>query len=171
MSTEVSSVEAIQSFIASCEIGASVAQIAEAVHLSPSRTRELLNKQVKAGELDRAPIEPESKTLIYFKREKAEKPKADKPKKKSRKARDGTITASMGKGKPGAKKIINPQPTLELKKKVVRLAGGKMTWANRQWEIEVNGEEFEISSKALAEMTVGDLAKEVGIELPQAPTS
>jgi hypothetical protein len=170
MNAEVSSAEAIRAFIASCEMGASVAQVAEAVDLSVSRTRELLNKEVRLGELDRAPIEPESKTMVYFiATEKDKKPKKEK---KVRTPRNkGEISASSGKGKPDAKKIINPQPTLDLKKRVIQHAGGKMAWANRQWEITVNDEEFKFSSRDLAKMTVGDLAKKVGISLPVASSS
>lgn len=170
MSAEVSSVEAIRAFIAKHDTGVSVAEVAEAVNLSPSRTRELLNKEVKAGELDRAPIEPDSKTMVYFIAPVKEK----KPSKKGKRAprNKGMILASAGKGKPTAKKIVNPQPTLELKKRVVQHAGGKMVWGNRQWEITVNDQDFVFSSRALAEMTVGDLAKEIGITLPTAqPTS
>jgi hypothetical protein len=167
---EPSSTEAIRKFIASCEMGASVAQVAEAVDLSVSRTRELLNKEVRLGELDRAPVEPESKTMVYFiATEKEKKPKKEK---KVRAPREkGQILASAGKGKPDAKKIINPQPTLDLKKKVVRLAGGKMAWGNKQWEITVHNEEYKFSSKDIAGMTVGDLAKKIGISLPAAPSS
>jgi hypothetical protein len=164
---EPSSTEAIKAFIASCEMGASVAQVAEAVELSVSRTRELLNKEVRQGELDKAPLEPESKTMVYF--------IADKEKKPARKKRTprnkGGISASAGKGNPDAKKIINPQPTLDLKKRVIRHAGGKMEWQNRQWEITVKDEDFKFSSRDLAKMTVGDLAKKVGISLPMAQPS
>lgn len=164
---EVSSSEAIRAFIASRDSGASVAEVAEAVSLSPSRARELLNKEVRLGELDRAPLESDPKAWVYFiaTEKKPKKKRARAPRNK------GEILATAGKGKPTAKKIVNPQPTLELKKRVIHQAGGKMVWANRQWEIKVNDEDFVFSSRALAEMTVGDLAKEVGISLPKAQPS
>ena len=84
---------------------------------------------------------------------------------KTKQAKPRKALADQGRGKPTAKKVINPQPTLELKKKVVREAGGTMAYANRQWEIELKNESFVFPSRQLAAMTVGDLAKAVGIEL------
>lgn len=73
--------------------------------------------------------------------------------------------ADQGRGNPLAKKVINPQPTLELKKKQIREAGGTMEFKNRQWEIEVNDETFAFPSRQLAGMTVGQLCAAVGVEL------
>lgn len=73
--------------------------------------------------------------------------------------------SEQGRGNPSAKKVINPQPTLELKKKLVRQAGGTMEYKNRQWEIEVNGESFVFPSRQLAGMTAGQLCAEVGVEI------
>jgi len=73
-----------------------------------------------------------------------------------------------GRGRPDAKRICNPQPTLDLKKRFVRQAGGTMEFKNRQWEIEVNGEKFSFPSRQLAGMTAGELCKAVGIEIAEA---
>lgn len=42
---------------------------------------------------------------------------------------------NKGMGNPLAKKAINPQQTLDDKKKIARDAGGDMTWANRTWTV------------------------------------
>ena len=74
--------------------------------------------------------------------------------------------ADRGRGNPNAKKIVNPQPTLELKKKLVRDAGGSIAYANRQWTIELGDKSFIFFSREFAGHTVGTLATAVGLEVP-----
>ena len=39
----------------------------------------------------------------------------------------------QGLGYPQAKKLVNPQQTLELKKSAARAAGFQLSWTNRSW--------------------------------------
>lgn len=63
-----------------------------------------------------------------------------------------------GLGYPGAKKLVNPQHTLELKKTAVQKAGGLMVWAKQHWAIKnAAGQEFIVKSRELAAETVASL--------------
>jgi hypothetical protein len=73
--------------------------------------------------------------------------------------------SDQGRGKPDAKKVINPQPTLDLKKKHIQKLGGTMEYKNRQWEIEVNGTSDVLTSKEMARLTLGQLFDRLKIEL------
>jgi hypothetical protein len=79
--------------------------------------------------------------------------------------------ADRGRGRPDAKKICNPQPTLELKKSAVRAAGGSIGYARRQWFITVPHDDgdkaFTFWSREFAALTVGALCNAIGIELPK----
>lgn len=76
--------------------------------------------------------------------------------------------ADRGRGRPEAKRIMNPQPTLELKKKFVREAGGTMEFKGRQWTIVVKDRTFLFPSRQMAGMTAGELCAAVGIEIAKA---
>ena len=75
--------------------------------------------------------------------------------------------ADRGRGKPKAEHTVNPQPTLDLKKRVVRGAGGRMDYlSGGRWEIGgPNGRTKIYQSRQLAALSVGELCKEVGIEV------
>jgi hypothetical protein len=84
-------------------------------------------------------------------------PKAAKERKPRRKA--------SGVGKPDAKKVINPQQTLDLKKAMVERNGGKMVWENRVWNISIKGKEGAVlKSREVAKHTLESLAKFLGID-------
>jgi hypothetical protein len=84
-------------------------------------------------------------------------------------AGDTAKLADRGRGKPKAEHTVNPQPTLDLKKRVVRGAGGRMDYlSGGRWEIGgPNGRTKIYQSRQLAALSVGELCKEVGIEVPR----
>jgi hypothetical protein len=168
MTRNTNSNAAILSFLKTVDLGASVIQIAEATKLSLSRTRELLAAEMKAGTVDRAPVEPGSRQFVYSLTVKDE-PKAEveaKPAKAKKAKVDKVIAPNQAKGHPSAKKIVNPQPTLEVKKLVIRRAGGKMIWADRLWHISANGKDHAMASRELAAMTVGEVCKAFHLPFP-----
>lgn len=177
---------AILKFVAENE-HCTTSDIAEALGLSASRARELLALELKAGTLQRdhhevdgckvlvywptplasgSPAQPETaETLTAPKASKkpagkaapkAKQPKAPKERKPRRKA--------SGIGKPNAKKVVNPQQTLDLKKALVERNGGKMVWANRVWVITVGKDQTVFKSRDLAALTLEDLANQLGIK-------
>lgn len=177
---------AITKFGDNCTTG----DIAEALGLSASRTREVLALEIKAGTIDRhhaevdgckvlvytiggkvpAPVEAvkeTAETLVAPKATKAAtKAKATKPAKvktvKTPKEKKPRRKAS-GIGKPNAKKVVNPQQTLDLKKAMIERNKGKMIWANRIWTISANGKSEQFKSRDLAALTLEALAKMFGI--------
>lgn len=67
-----------------------------------------------------------------------------------------------GLGYPAAKKLVNPQHTLELKKSAVAKAGGLMVWAKQHWAIKnAAGQDFLIASRELAAETVASLLQRI----------
>lgn len=158
MTTKLNTSAAILAFLATIE-SATVVQIAKAIGKSESVVRENLVKLTKANSVG---SNQQGRMKVFY------VPDAKPAKKeKARKARvKGAILPTSGKGHPGAKKVVNPQPTLELKKLAVRQAKGSMTWANRTWHIAVNGKEMQMSSRELASLSIGDLCKNLGIAVP-----
>lgn len=76
-----------------------------------------------------------------------------------------------GKGNPNARKIINPQPTINLKNWVVRSNGGIMKYSNRIWTMEFPGPDgttrtVECNSKTMAGMDLNAWAGFLGITVP-----
>ena len=147
----------------------SAASIAKAIKKSESVVRENLVKLVSAKAVE---FNTQGKTKAFFiPAPKNEDLLSDKPKaKKLPSSRTkGLILPSSAKGHPSAKKVVNPQPTLEIKKLAVRQAKGSMVWANRVWVITVPGRNsVTIHSRELAKMTVGELCKAFGIEIPKS---
>jgi hypothetical protein len=75
----------------------------------------------------------------------------------------------IGLGYPHAKKLVNPQHTLELKKVAVAKAGGTMVWAKKAWAIKnAAGQEFLIASRDLAANTVDSLLARIVLPEVQA---
>jgi len=169
----------------------SAAMIAEAINASPSRTREVLAKMVEGGTVTKVK-NPTDKIFLFALSDSEssldDEPAADlgiteapveaKPAKtkalKEAKAKVAKVRkerkAPSGRGNPAAKKVVNPQPTLELKKAAIRAAKGKMVWANRKWSITANGMSLDFASRELADMTLTQLCKAFGIPVP-APTA
>lgn len=71
-----------------------------------------------------------------------------------------------GLGYPEAKKLVNPQHTLEAKKAAVAKLGGRMVWTNKNWSINVPAGEFSFPSRELAGLSVATLLDRVA----KAPT-
>jgi hypothetical protein len=93
---------------------------------------------------------------------KAKSPRKSKPAAKIAAKKDGVSRkAPTGLGKPNAKKVVNPQNTLELKKSAVRAAGGKMVWGNRTWTITCGKKDFIFASRELAALTTAQLVARV----------
>jgi hypothetical protein len=94
---------------------------------------------------------------------------SDEPKVEAKVAKPRKALADQGRGKPEAKKVINPQPTLDLKKKHIQALKGTMEYKNRQWEIEIPelGVEDNLTSKEMARLTLGQLFDRLGVELQQ----
>lgn len=74
-----------------------------------------------------------------------------------------------GLGHPNAKKLVNPQHTLELKKAAVAKLGGAMVWTNKNWSIKVPAGEFSLPSRELAALSVATLLDRVSKAPPKAP--
>lgn len=67
-----------------------------------------------------------------------------------------------GLGYPTAKKLVNPQHTLELKKSAIEKSGGLMVWAKKFWAIKnAAGAEFVIESRKMASLSVAALMEYV----------
>lgn len=185
--------QAILSFIAGLGAGipATTSLIAEHLELSASRTRELLAVELKAGNVTREHIDEDGCKVLAYKvasgkapeasdesqapakaedlvAPKAGKKTAGKPAAKAKKAKTPKgerkpRRKASGIGKPNAKKVVNPQQTLDLKKALVERNGGKMVWANRVWVITVKGKSETMKSRDLAGLTLEALAKQFGL--------
>jgi hypothetical protein len=66
-----------------------------------------------------------------------------------------------GLGHPDAKKLVNPQHTLELKKDAAKKLGGKMLWVNKHWVVNVPAGEFTFASRAMAALSVATFIEAV----------
>jgi len=155
------------------EAGLTAADVASQLNLSPGYAKDSLASFFKKGLLTRT---LEGGAYRYFQegKKKAE-PKVDPvfdipdtvihkaplTKKEKRKPREG-------RGQPEAKKIVNPQETLELKKEAVLSVGGQMLWLGRMWHIKTNkGVVRTIPSRHLAQMTISNvraIAKDLPLE-------
>jgi hypothetical protein len=83
---------------------------------------------------------------------------------KTKNARD---IATMGMGSPLAKKIINPQPTIDIKKWAIRENGGDLEYKNREWLVtHPTHANMVLTSMELAHLDLGAFCKLVGIPLP-----
>lgn len=151
--------------------------LAQALGLSTSRTREILGAEVKAGTITRKHIDEDgTKVFAYSLAEagKAGDAAADllettptKAKGKGKKAKvvkapkeKKARKTSDGRGHPEAKKAINPQNTLEMKKAMVREIGGQMVWAERLWHFNFKGgTSVTLASREVAAHTVESLKK------------
>jgi hypothetical protein len=87
-----------------------------------------------------------------------------KPAKKSKAAAKKTTKAKKvpravsGKGYPDAKRSMNPQATLELKKTKVREIGGNMVFAGRKWVITLKDKRVvEFVSREIAALSADEL--------------
>lgn len=138
----------ISQIISSAPSPLTASQIAEAISKSESRTREILAKEVKAGLVSRTKV---GKNFVYS---------AAASEKKPRKSRG----KSSGAGNPTAKKVVNPQPTLELKKAFMKSNGGKMVWSHRQWMVAANGHEQVFLSRQLAALDLVSFAKKFNLQ-------
>lgn len=69
-----------------------------------------------------------------------------------------------GLGHPEAKKLINPQHTLEMKKAAAQKLGGTMVYQNRNWIIHVPKGEFKIPSRTLAGFSLASFIQEISKE-------
>jgi len=155
--------------------------LAKALELSTSRTREIMGILVKEGIVTRRQVEEDGfKVLRYDLAEATQaaadvrdtntdildatpsKPKAnkkagskkkDKAEPKERRVRQKT----SGLGHPDAKKIVNPQNTLELKKAAVKEKGGSMRWESRRWVVTMGKKSYTVRSRDLAAMTIDDV--------------
>lgn len=150
----------------------SAASIAKAIKKSESVVRENLVKLVAAKSVQ---FNTEGKAKFFFIPAPAAKEDdllSTKKSKKLPKSRvKGLILPTSAKGHPSAKKVVNPQPTLEIKKLAIRLAKGTMVWANRVWVITIPGRDaVTMHSRELAKMTVGELCKALHIEVPTSTT-
>jgi hypothetical protein len=74
-----------------------------------------------------------------------------------------------GLGHPNAKKLVNPQHTLELKKTAIAKLGGSMVWTNKNWSIKVPAGEFSFPSRELAAFSVATLLQRVEKADQKAP--
>lgn len=101
-------------------------------------------KPTKAPKKAKTPAAPKTKVV--------KTPKDKKPRRKA-----------SGAGKPNAKKVVNPQQTLDLKKAMIERNNGKMVWQNRMWSITVAGETTQMKSRDLAKHTLESLAKDLGL--------
>lgn len=63
-------------------------------------------------------------------------------------------TRPAGLGHPNAKKLVNPQHTLELKKAAAAKLGGSMVWAGKNWLVKVPAGEFILQSREMAALSV-----------------
>lgn len=156
--------------------GQFTSDLQEVLGLSISRTREILAGLAKDGIICRNHQDVDGcKVLVYTlpaSTQLAAQPTAKKGKGKGKgKAKDSGADllegkklppaakevrarkATTGLGHPNAKKIVNPQNTLELKKTAVKEAGGKMVWTNRKWVIG----EVSVESRVLAAMTIEEV--------------
>lgn len=66
-----------------------------------------------------------------------------------------------GLGHPTAKKLINPQHTLEMKKTAAQKLGGTMVYQNKNWIIHVPAGEFKIPSRTLAGFSLASFIQEI----------
>jgi hypothetical protein len=66
-----------------------------------------------------------------------------------------------GLGYPNAKKLINPQQTLELKKEAAKKLGGSMIYQNKNWIIKVPVGEFKIPSRVLAGLSLATFLEHI----------
>lgn len=174
MTTQTENLPKIINAIRLSATGKTVAELSQDLSLSPSRTRELLKIAMTDKMVDRAPQVPGSRTLVYFIPQGAPstKPKAKAKKSKLPSGRvKGRITADSGKGKPGAKKIVNPQRTLELKKAFIAKNGGSMKWATgRVWHIDVGSTHVSMTSREMATITIGELCKMFNFKIGEDPS-
>lgn len=172
MNAKTTTSASILAFLASATLGASAAQIAEGIKKSEPVVRENL---VKLAAAKTVVFGVHGKTKIFsLAVQKDADLLSDKPKgKKLPKSRTkGLILPTSAKGHPSAKKVVNPQPTLEIKKLAIKQAKGTMAWTNRVWVISVPGREAQIvQSRELAKMTVGELCKMFGIAVPTSTTA
>lgn len=76
-------------------------------------------------------------------------------------ARKSRGTAN-GRGNPDAKKAINPQKTLEDKKRIAKELGGSLTWANRKWVLKGKDFETTLTSREIATFTLDDFRNKLG---------
>jgi hypothetical protein len=173
MTTKLNNTAALILTFLGTTTGASAAQIAEAIKKSESVVRENLVKLTAAKSVE---FGVHGKTKVFcIPAAKEDDLLSDKPKAKGKKLPKsrvkGLILPTSAKGHPSAKKVVNPQPTLEIKKLAVKQAKGTMVWANRVWVITVPGRESQVvHSRELAKMTVGELCKMFGIAVPTSTT-
>jgi hypothetical protein len=167
--------------------GLSTGEIANALGLSSSTTREILTNEVKRGNIERKHIEQDgAQVFAFFNTQKVldanddeldalmasgddEATKAqvegapdDSRPKEAKRKKTRSRGPTSGRGHPEAKKAINPQQTLEDKKAITKELGGTMSWAGRQWHMK--GPDFDISmtSRELASFTLEQFRKKLG---------
>jgi hypothetical protein len=73
-----------------------------------------------------------------------------------------------GLGFPNAKKLVNPQHTLEAKKEAAKKLGGTMLWVNKNWKVNVPAGEFSFPSRGMAALSVATFLETVSHK-PAAP--
>jgi hypothetical protein len=73
----------------------------------------------------------------------------------------GKARRPAGLGHPEARKLINPQHTLEMKKAAARKLGGTMVYQNKNWIIHVPSGEFKIPSRTLAGFSLASFILEI----------
>ncbi|GAC1501593.1 MAG: hypothetical protein NVS1B10_05890 [Candidatus Saccharimonadales bacterium] len=75
----------------------------------------------------------------------------------------------IGLGHPNARKLVNPQHTLELKKSAAVKAGGRMVWANRCWVILFPGHDALVfASRQMAAMSLASFLEAIANPTPTA---
>lgn len=76
-----------------------------------------------------------------------------------------------GLGYPNAKKLVNPQHTLEAKKEAAKKIGGSMVWQAKFWVVKVPKGEFNIPSREMAALSVATFLEKVSQPPPKAPVA